>query len=368
MSADLLTERLLRVIDEGRRTATYKLALLVALIDAVAARPGTERIPTRVLAEEVLRLYFDQSRPFVAADGSTQTLRQIVNKQAVMLETASALRVKATEARCRSIGDVRRRLAGEYETAVDAIEDTLVRYPIPLLQVVGTRLVPFLYEADWPEGQSVRSLRREGRDAVRLLPGIADRLVVLGPLLRPLIELHWARDVATWSRIATEDDRLRTHLFGTDRVAFPKGLRDGLMEIQQYSCFYCGSRLTRRVEVDHFLAWSRWPNDAIENLVLADRCNGEKSDHLAAEVHVERWARHIDRNASALTELAEHDRWHTDRSRTVGLVTSTYQHVAPQTPLWVRAQEFVLSRGPIGVVVSTLATPPTIELGEPLDS
>ena len=35
---DLLIERLLRVIDEGRRTATYKLALLMALIDSAALR------------------------------------------------------------------------------------------------------------------------------------------------------------------------------------------------------------------------------------------------------------------------------------------------------------------------------------------
>jgi len=35
-SDDLLTERLLRVVDEGWRTATYKLALLLALIDAAA--------------------------------------------------------------------------------------------------------------------------------------------------------------------------------------------------------------------------------------------------------------------------------------------------------------------------------------------
>ncbi len=48
-SNELLTERLLRVIDEGRRTATYKLALLLALMDIVAADPGVEKIPTRVI-------------------------------------------------------------------------------------------------------------------------------------------------------------------------------------------------------------------------------------------------------------------------------------------------------------------------------
>jgi hypothetical protein len=35
-TSDVLVERLLRVIDEGRRTATYKLALVAGLIDAVA--------------------------------------------------------------------------------------------------------------------------------------------------------------------------------------------------------------------------------------------------------------------------------------------------------------------------------------------
>ena len=42
-TGDLLVERLLQVIDEGRRTATYKLALLAGLIDAVAMAPGRRR-------------------------------------------------------------------------------------------------------------------------------------------------------------------------------------------------------------------------------------------------------------------------------------------------------------------------------------
>jgi hypothetical protein len=55
---DLLTERLLRVIDEGRRTATYKLALLLALIDAVAETPGAETVSTRRIAEHVVAIYY----------------------------------------------------------------------------------------------------------------------------------------------------------------------------------------------------------------------------------------------------------------------------------------------------------------------
>lgn len=142
-------------------------------------------------------------------------------------------------------------------TVLDVVEETFVRYPIPLLQVVGTRVLPFLYEVDWPEGTSVTTLRREGRDRVRFLDGVADRLVVLGPLLRPLIELQWARDVARWTGVSTEDDRLHAHLFGTDRVPFPAALREGLAQLQDGGCFYCGRRLTSGVSGVNAPKWQR---------------------------------------------------------------------------------------------------------------
>ena len=74
---DLLIERLLRVIDEGRRTATYKLALLIALIDAAAISNGVSEIPTRVVAEQVLALYYPQTRVYVSNVGIERVLRQI---------------------------------------------------------------------------------------------------------------------------------------------------------------------------------------------------------------------------------------------------------------------------------------------------
>ena len=240
---DLLTERLLRVIDEGRRTATYKLALLLALIDGVAALPGIESLPTRRIAADVLARYYPQTREYVANDGIEGELRQITMKGSPPLRAALRLRLVGDAARCRSVSEVRSRQPEEYERALDSVEDTFVRYPIPLLQVVGTKLMPFLYEPDWPEGTSVPRLRRDGRDAVRFLPGVTDRLVVLGPLLRPLIELHWARDVARWTGVSTEEDRLRRHLFGSDRVGFPAAVKSGLVEMQEGRCFYCSQPL-----------------------------------------------------------------------------------------------------------------------------
>lgn len=344
---DLLTERLLRVIDEGARVATYKLALLIALIEAVAESPGSDEIPTSLIAERVLELYYPQSRRFVAADGMARELRQITAKGSPVLREVLALRAAGDAHGCRTLAEARQRLPKETERTRRAIEDTFVRYPIPLLQRVGKADQPFLYAIDWPEGTGRSKLRSAGLDRIRLLPGVADRLVVLGPLLRPLIELHWARDVARWSGVATEDDALRTHLFGSDRVAVPTPLVAGLRELQDGCCFYCADKLTTRVEVDHFLAWSRWPTNAVENLVLADRCNNAKRDHLVVAEHLERWMGRLSRSGTDLGDLATTVRWTTDPARTEALVRSTYGHIAAGTPLWVRADQFTMASGPL---------------------
>jgi hypothetical protein len=121
------------------------------------------------------------------------------------------------------------------------------------------------------------------------------------------------------------------------------------MELQAGTCFYCGSKLENTVEVDHFLAWSRWPNDAIENLVAADRCNSAKSDHLAAASHVSRWSTRLQTQGPDLSSLAGSSAWESDAERTVGLARSTYGHLAPGTPLWVVGKEFETALGPLVV-------------------
>jgi len=55
------------------------------------------------------------------------------------------------------------------------------------------------------------------------------------------------------------------------------------------------------VQVDHFVPWARHPDDAIENLVVADgRCNGDMRAFLAAPDHVGRWLGRHRQHASAL--------------------------------------------------------------------
>jgi hypothetical protein len=168
-------------------------------------------------------------------------------------------------------------------------------------------------------------------------------------MLRPLIELHWTRDVARWTGVNLEDTALQAHLFGVERVAFPTALVETLRELQCGRCFYCDEPIAGRGHVDHFLAWSRWPNDAIENLVLADRCNLAKRDHLVAPRHLTGWRDHIDTNAGHLAASAISIRWPSDPNRSVALVRSTYAHVATGTPLWRHGVDFELASGPIHI-------------------
>ncbi len=345
MTGDVFAERLLQVIDEGQRTATYKLALLLALIDACADQAGEDgrapdAIHTRVVARHVLRLYLPQTRLYLAGDGQAHQLRQITNKRSAILGAVLRLHLAAEAARCRGLAAIARRLPDELAACLDTVELTVARYPLPRLQVVGREHRPFLYDIDWGESVRAATLRAPAGGLVRFRPGAGDHLLRLAPLIRPLVELHWTRDVARLNGLAVEEQRLHRHLFGGERAAFPPALRAGLVELHDARCFYCGDRLRGRVELDHFLPWSRWPNDAVENLVPADRCNSRKRDHLPALDHVARWADRIDRHGPDLAALGEATSWETAPDRSVALVRSCYAHVPRGTPLWLRDDRF----------------------------
>jgi hypothetical protein len=333
-------ERLLAVVDEGQRTATYKLALLLALIDATAGSVGEHgRAPavigTRTVAAEVVGLYLPQVRPFPSPDGREVELRQITAraKGSVTLDAVRGLRAAtgADTAERARVAD-----AAAFDRTVRVVERNFVRYPIDLLQRVGAESRPFLYTVE-PDrgGPSQRSLR--------FLPGAGDELLRLAPLVRPLVEVHWARMVADLNGASLLEDRLRVHLFGADRVSFPRALRSSIAELQQGRCFYCDARLGRATQVDHFVPWSRWPNDAIENLVLADACNGRKSNHLAAPGHVARWAERLESHGADLRSIAAASGWTSAASRSVGLARSAYAHAPAGTPLWSAPSDFVFA-------------------------
>lgn len=329
-------ERLLGIIDEGRRTATYKLALLIGLIDCCAegsseVGAAPQELRTRDLAQRVASLYWPQLRPFPSASGAVD-LRQITNKQSTIVSVLKRLfdelpGVSSWEAAVMAEPD----FAAQ---TLDVVELTVARFPLVRLQTVDGVPQPVLYELDWDENITLPRLRAIG-GVVRLLPSAGDLLLRFAPLVRPLVELHWVQMVASLNGLDLVDDDLRRHLFGAERAAFPRALRQGLVSLQD-GCFYCEEPLRDGSNaIDHFVPWARWPNDAIENLVVAHAgCNRHKSNRIPGPDPLARWAERLASRAGELAGLAARTSWPTRPERTLALARSMYGHLAAGSPVW----------------------------------
>jgi len=339
-SAELagFAERLLAVIDEGRRTATYKLAVLLALMDCCAeqAEPdGTAptEISTRAIARHVARLYWPQLRPFPTEAGALE-LRQITNKSATIIAALADAFHALPQVGTWEVAEASLP-ADQVRQVLDVVELTVARYPLVRLQTLDGVPRPFIYDVEWGEGVTLGRLAAAGGAKVRLRTGAGDQLVRLAPLIRPLVEVHWFRMVADLNKLAVVEDDLRRHLFGAERVAFPGQLRHDLTKLQTGLCFYCAQPLNGPSAVDHFVPWSRWPNDAVENLVMAHAsCNSHKSDHIPGPLPLEKWVKRLAAHSDDLAQAAMATAWRTDRGRTVSLARSLYGHLPTSAVVW----------------------------------
>jgi len=352
---------LLTILEEGRRTATYKLAVLLSLLDCCvlgtdARGRAPQTIPVRDLAVRVLELYWRQVRPYT---GGT-VLSQSSQPRAVTVEAVRALRAQAGGVGATTPAAAARALPEAYARTVGTIELNLVQMPLGKLQrpqgysATGASDYPrFLYDdRAFHERVTARQVQRTPMHVV-LQPNVPDWLVSLSGLLRPLLELHWTRAVAGFNHQEFAEDRLRDHLFGSERVSL-QPLRPGLLEAQAGRCFYCEQRLPAKgVEVDHFVPWSRLPNDALGNLVLADqRCNGTKRDHYADLPLLQRWAT---RPTVVLEQIADAARWPLQLDRSKQVARGLYAYLPAGTPLWQSPGVFtVLDRSRLADVLSTL--------------
>jgi 5-methylcytosine-specific restriction endonuclease McrA len=352
-----LAEKVVALLGEGQFTATYKYAVLLGLMDLClekTARDGAapDVVTTRELAVRVVEIYWPHCVPFHQPD-SPGVLRQSLggrSSQAEIVRLIMAFRDEADQ--FRSGTPARARLAAEarYRKLVDDVELKLIEMPLPRLQRFGGRVDRFLYRIGWDEALRLGEVRRYQRgqsgtfdNRLLLAPGVGDGLVTLNGLLRPLIQRQWAARVARMNDL--EESRLESFLFGRARISL-EPVRGGLQEIQRGRCFYCdhvlGGGSATRPQVDHFIPWSRYPNDAIENLVIAhDRCNARKSDFLAASDHVSRWrSRLAGGEAADLLQLAELAGWETAAERSLAVARGIYFRLPGDMPLWLRDLEF----------------------------
>ncbi len=347
----------------GRRTSTYKHAVLMGLMDVCLEHTDARGEPpttvtTRQLAEKVLELYWRQVAPW-----GDQRLRQNASKTATILQQVEALRQVASGTTGVGAGPRRVRLVlpDVYEQAVRDIEWTLIRYPLPKLQRVGGQDTGWLYAIGWDDGDNlVRKAQvtayQRGRastfdNRIHLRPHAAMAFVRLHSLLRPFIEEQWTRDVAGLNRL--EQHKLHDFLFGASRRNLAP-VRRPLLDLQSGACFYCKGPVREGGEVDHFIPWSRHAHDGLHNLVVAHKgCNGAKSDFLAAVPHLERWRERNDQRGAALEQIGDHLAWETGGPGTLGAARAVYLTLPEDARLWARGKVFVTARH--GVLEGALA-------------
>ena len=151
------------ILETGLRTATYKLAMLMALIEHcienMPERPGDVlRVPIPDLAHRVLEIYWQQVRPF---DG--HELRQSTQPRARILIATNALREAAGVTRTGVSVDIARlRAPTAYRGTIDEIMLCLAQQPLNRLQKLpgASTSDPFLYDDSFLHDHVSRSTLR----------------------------------------------------------------------------------------------------------------------------------------------------------------------------------------------------------------
>jgi diadenosine tetraphosphate (Ap4A) HIT family hydrolase len=344
-------ERILQLLDESRRVATYKYAVLLALTDlcleqAPAAGGPSGALTTRQVAEKVLDLYWPHTSPFQGKSDWQGVLKQNTGGQAEILSAIRKFRERFAVDPSEPLSRARHQAPEKYEALLRTVEWKLIHMPLPRVQLVGNTESRFLYDIAWDTSVKRRDMEDPGFDGqIHLRPGVAAHLTQLSGLIRPLIQRGWAAMVAALNPAATDEARLQEFLFGVPRISLDP-VRADLRELQDNRCFYCDEGISGQADVDHFVPWARYPDNGIENLVVAhQRCNGDKRDFLAAGEHVQRWSQRFAvsdaRIASQLEEIARRATWDQHPDRTMNVARALYLALPGDVKLWLRKREFV---------------------------
>ena len=331
----LLGQRVVAILDRGLRTATYKLATLMALIEhCIENLPGQPSdvldVPIPDLAHRVLEIYWQQVRPF---DG--HELRQSTQPRARILAATNELRDAASPGSPGwSVDTAKLRAPDVYRRAINEITLCLAQQPLHRLQKLpgSSTSDPFLYDDSFLHDHVTRSTLRAHGDAIQLKPGVAHGLARLAGLLKPALEIMWVDDVRRMNKFLNEKvPDVAGHLFGHERTALDP-VREPFKDAFGPHCFYCGTHLPANNPIDHVLPWSLVGIDGLANLVLAcARCNGDKSVALPAVSIIDRV---MQREHDVLDEIAAKLQWPTQHDRVVAAARGIYLGQPEGMPTW----------------------------------
>lgn len=310
-----------RILAEGSFVATYKYALLIALVElAIERGDETNRelvLPIHDIADKFAELYWCQAAPYEAdgASGPGLVLHQNQGRQASAISRLVNLRNEQQGSRS-TLSQARR--SADWSPLVAQMQSLLKTMPLWRLQRVGHEDIRFLYEPGPDKG------------SITLLPGVACHLRERAPLIRRLAETEWLRFVLSLKQNQPVLGRavgLSEFLFGSSRAALSLKVSKPLRELQSGLCFYCQGKLPSTACVDHFIPWSRYPRDLAHNLVLAHSiCNSQKSDLLGGERYLERWVEFVSDHDSAVLQLGTEAGLLVDRATSVAVAEWSYGH------------------------------------------
>lgn len=341
----LFAERLLALLDATRYSTTYKLATLLALIDVTAERTGPggsapEVLSAKEVGQRVIELYWPQTVPYGAGPrGEHRVLSQAPQND--ISSKLAAWRARHHLDSKASLEDARAVDRAGWTALEAGLVATVIGMPLAKLQRFGESRHSvedrFIYDFSWREevGRSTVA-KADFDDRLWLRPGVGGWLVRLAPLIRPLVQAKWALRVASENPDLVDTERVNDFLFGAKRISLAR-VHTPLAEAQDRACFYCASRLSDSWEVDHFIPWSRHPDNSLDNLVAAHvACNNAKSASLASVGHLRRWVeRFADSQANRRVEAVQQSTgWPRRPDRVLSTARAIYLWLPEGTRLW----------------------------------
>ena len=335
-----LAENVFAILSNGSFSATYKYGLLLALIDLCIEKVAIAQLPrdavtitTHEIAERVVDLYWPQCVPWKNAE----VLRQYNSRDrnAAIVSVVADFR-KAVGFGISAVNEARRVEPMLYRKLLKDVERTLIKDPIPRLQYFGGKEERFLYEYAWSK-EAIPHLA-ELDNILTLRPGVAEGLIGLNAVLRPIIQHGWLREVRRINGL--EDAELEMFFFSRERESLEK-VRLPLLQLQAERCFFCEAKVADQPQVDHFLPWARFPTNLVENLVVAHAdCNGSKSDFLASGRHVINWTARAKTHQGVLEKIGTDYGLGSDGPRIVKVAAVIYGQLPDASLLWDGKKKF----------------------------
>jgi len=312
-----------RLLEEGQFTATYKFALLAALVD-IAVECGRDdgsalRVPLSAIAEKFVVSFWGHTQPFNGV-----VLMQNKGRNIALLGLLRQMQLHAG-----TVAAARRH--PQWPRLLARVAQVIKVMPLFKLQTLrGEQKLIFLYREETDDG------------AIELLPGVAFCLRQFSGFIRNLAQHGWVQEIrrnAQNAYLVGSSASLDEFLFGDERVPLGK-VRDVLQPLQHGKCFYCGETMNAACHVDHFVPFALSPGNLAHNLVLAHAgCNGDKSDLLADLPHLERWADRNAKHGSEIREAMEQRGIVGDLDSSTGIARWAYDRARhARALLWVRTK------------------------------